>query len=141
MAFERFQEAREAKRPEEELLRHLDEAVRSYHEALEHFPADTIDELAVAHNQLGEIYRTTGDTDGAVAHYRESIRYEETQGNVYGASGTRFNVALALSQSGRPHDALEYARAALRGFESFGERAADWIQRTRQLIGMIEKEL
>ena len=139
MAFERFREAREAKRPEEELLRHLNEAVRSYHEALEHVPADAIDELAVTHNQLGSIYGNAGDTDSAVAHYREAIRYRETQGNVYNASLTRRNVAVALAQAGRPHDALEYARAALRGFESFGERAADWIQRTRQLIGMIEK--
>lgn len=67
--------------------------------------------------------------------------YRETQGNVYGASQTRFNVALAFAQSGRPHDALEYARAALRGFESFGERAAAEAQRARQLIGMIEKGL
>ncbi len=139
VAFERFQEAREAKCPEEELLRHLNEAVRSYHEALEHFPADAVDELAVTHNQLGEIYRTAGDRDRAVAHGREGIRYRETQGNVYGASTTRFNVALALAQSGRPHDALEYAQAALRGFESFGERAADWIQRTRQLIEAIDQ--
>lgn len=47
----------------------------------------------------------------------------------------------ALAQAGRPHDAREYARAALRGFESFGERAAGDIQNTRQLIEMIEKEL
>lgn len=49
--------------------------------------------------------------------------------------------SLTLAEAGRPHDALEYARAALRGFESFGERAADMIQRTRQVIEAIEKGL
>ncbi|MEM9294120.1 MAG: tetratricopeptide repeat protein [Acidobacteriota bacterium] len=141
VAFERFKEAREAKRPEEELLRHLNEAALSYHEALEHIPADVVDDLATIHNQLGNVYHTAVKTDRAVEHYREAIRYREAQGNVYGASQTRFNVALALAQAGRPHDGLEYARAALRGFESFGERAADKIQQTRQLTEAIEKKL
>ena len=141
VAKERFQEAREAKRPEEELLRHLNEAVRSYQQALEHFPADAVADLAVTHNQLGNVYFSAGDPDRAVAHYREAIRYRETQGNVYSASLTRRNVALALAQAGRPHDALEYARAALRGFESFEERAAADAQKTRQVIERIEKEL
>ncbi|NJL28228.1 MAG: tetratricopeptide repeat protein [Thermoanaerobaculia bacterium] len=141
VAFERFKEARERKHPEDELLRHLNEAVSFYHQALEHFPADAVDELAVAHNQLGEIYRTAADTDRAVVHYRDAIRYREKQGNVYGASNTRFNVALALAQAGRLQDALEYARAALRGFESYGESAAGDIQKTRQVIEVIERGL
>src|SRR5206468_9122597 len=40
VAYERFREARTAGRPEEELLRHLNEAVRLYHEALNLLPAD-----------------------------------------------------------------------------------------------------
>ena len=141
VAFEKFKEACERKRPEDELLRHLNEAASFYHQALEHFPADAVDELAVAHAQLGNIYGDAGDTDRAVAHYRDAIRYREKQGNVYGASGTRFNVALALAGAGRPQDALEYARAALRGYESYGESAAGDIQDTRQLIERIEQNL
>ncbi|MEM8932688.1 MAG: tetratricopeptide repeat protein [Acidobacteriota bacterium] len=95
----------------------------------------------MANNQLGLIYSSAGHTDRAVAHYRESIRYHEAQGDVYGASQARFNVAVTLAQAGRLHDALEYARAALRGFESFGEREADWIQRTRQVIEAVEEAL
>ncbi len=83
----------------------------------------------------------TGDVDRALPHYRDAIRYREQQGNVHGASQTRFNVGLDLLQSGRPRDALEFARTALRGFESYGESAAAEIQRTRQLIGEIEGEL
>ena len=141
VAFGRFEEAREAKRPEADLLRHLNKASGFYHQQLEYTPPDAVNELAVAHNELGGIYGTAGDTDRAVAYFHEAIRHRETQGNVYDASSTRLNVAVALAQSGRLHDALEYARAALRGYESFGQRAAGKIQRTRQLIGTIEKEL
>ncbi len=142
VAFERFNEALSSESGEDEFLSHLNEAVRFYNQALGLLPPDAVDDLAVAHNALGAIYgEGAGDVDRALPHYRDSIRLEEQQGNVYGASVTRFNVALALAQSGRPGDALEYARSALRGFESYGESAAEVIQRTRRVIGMIEGEL
>ncbi len=134
IAFERFKDARNRGNG----IRHLNEAVDFYSQALELFQPDAVAELAVTHNQLGAIYLNAGDVDRALPNFREAIRYQEQQDNVYGASVTRFNVALALAQSGRPQDALEYARTALRGFKSYGESAAKMIQRTRQLIEMIE---
>ena len=112
VAFERFQEARSAGRPEAELVGHLNTAVGFYHQALDLLPDNAVNDLAVTHNALGAIYRTAGDIDRALPHYREAIRYQEAPGNVYGAAETRFNVALALAQSGRVADAREYARAA-----------------------------
>ena len=97
-------------------------------------------ELAVAHSQLGVIYGGAGDFDRALPHYRDAIRYREQQGNVYHASVTRFNVALGLAGAGRLQDALAYAEAALRGFESYGESAAELIQRTRGLIERIRQQ-
>ncbi len=141
VAYERFKEARSRKSGEDELLRHINEAAGFFRRALELFPPDAVDELAVAHDGLGTIYLNVGDVDRALPHYRESIRYREQQGNIFGASRTRFNVALALLQSGRPGDALEYARAALRGFENYGESAVEMIQQTREVIGMIEEQL
>jgi len=38
---------------------------------------------------------------------------------------------------GHGTDALEYAEAAWRDFESYGEKAAAEIERTRELIAMI----
>jgi tetratricopeptide (TPR) repeat protein len=137
VAWEHFREARTAGQPVEELLRHLNEAVRLYHGALDLLPADAVNDLAVTHNQLGAIYGDAGDLDRAVQHFRESIHYEETQGNLYGAAQTRFNVAIALLNAGRGADALEYAEAALRGFESYGERAGAEIERTRGWIAAI----
>jgi tetratricopeptide (TPR) repeat protein len=84
------------------------------------------------------IYRNAGDIDRALPHYRESIRYEEAQGNVYGAARTRFNVALALAHSGRVADAREYARAALRNFETYGAGVAQDIRDTQQLLATLD---
>ena len=138
VAWERFRAALTAHQPpNEELLRHLNEAVRLYHEALDLLPTDAVDELAVAHHQLGTTYAAAGDLDRAVQHFRESIQFEEMQGNLYGAAQTRGSVAISLLNAGRRADALEYAEAALRGFESYGERAAEMIEMTRGLIAEI----
>jgi tetratricopeptide (TPR) repeat protein len=137
VAYERFREARTANRPDEELLRHLNKAVRLYHEALDLLPEDAVNELAVIHNQLGAIYGDAGDLDRSVQHFREAIHYDEMQGELHGAAQTRFNVAISLARAGRRGDALEYAEAALLGFESYGERAGEMIERTRGLIAKI----
>ena len=141
IALVRFDEARSAGRPERDLLAYLNAALESYHHALKLLPEDAVNDLAVTHNALGAVYGSAGDMDRALAHYRESIRYDEVQGNVYGAGQTRFNVALALAESGRLADAREYARTALRDFESFGEAAAEVIQKTKRLLAKIDKDL
>ena len=40
----------------------------------------------------------------------------EARGDTYGAGQTRYNIALLLSDAGRPGDALHYARAALTNY-------------------------
>jgi tetratricopeptide (TPR) repeat protein len=73
-------------------------------------------------------------------HYREAIRYCEEAGDFYHAAQACYNVALAFAQSGRFADALEYARAALRHFETYGDDAAQDVEETRQLITRIEQQ-
>jgi tetratricopeptide (TPR) repeat protein len=139
VAYERFREARAAKRPKKVLLEHLNRALRSYHEALDLLPPDAVDNLAVTHNQLGAIYGDAGHLDRALTHYQDAIRYREKQGNLYGAAQTRFNVALALANAGRLADARAYALAALRNYETYGDRAADEIQNTHELLAEIDQ--
>jgi tetratricopeptide (TPR) repeat protein len=100
-----------------------------------------VDDLAVTHNQLGNIYDDAGDLDRALLHYREAIRYEEMQGNLYGAALTRSNVAIAFATAGRLADAREYAYAALRNYQTYGDRAAEEIQKTQKLIAKIEQAM
>jgi tetratricopeptide (TPR) repeat protein len=141
VACERFEEARAAKQLKTELLRYLNEAAQFYQQALEMFPANAPDRLAVTYNALGTIYGDVGDFDRALPHYREAIRFFDMMGDLYRAAGTRFNVALALMQVGRLSDAAEYARAALRNFETYGQAAAADIQNTQQLLAMIEQAM
>jgi len=141
VAYERFKEARAANEPDEELLRHLNAAVGFYHQALELLPPNAVDELAVWHSQLGVIYTEAGDLDRALPHYREAIRYLEAAGNLYNAAVVRFSVAVGLAEVGRLADAREYAHAALRNYQTYGDRAAEEIQKMQWLIGEIERLL
>jgi tetratricopeptide (TPR) repeat protein len=141
VAYERFKEARAANKPEEELLKHINAALQFYQQALALLPPNAVNDLAVTHNQLGVIYKNAGDLDRALPHWREAIRYFEAAGDLYKAAGTRRNVAIALANAGRLADARDYAYAALRNYETYGERAAEEIRETRGLIEGIEKEM
>jgi tetratricopeptide (TPR) repeat protein len=138
IASSRYSEARAEDRPQQELLRYLDEAAERYREALDLLPSDAVDELAAAHGQLGSLYGDADDLDRALTHYRESIRFAEAAGNPHDAAETRFNVAFDLTRAGRPQEALGYARAALRGLESCGPAAVRDVEQTRQLIEQIQ---
>lgn len=139
IAHERLEEARSAKKPEAELLRHLNDALRRYSEALEMTPPDATGQLAPIHNALGAIYCGAGDLDRGLRHYRESIRLEEARGNLYGAATTRYNVAATLTDAGCFADARQYAEAALRGLQTYGAGAKDMVDLALDLIADIAK--
>lgn len=141
VAYELFKEARAVRRPENELLEHIGAAARFYHEALDLLPPDAVDDLAVAHNQLGNIYGEAGELDRAVAHWHDAIRHREKQGNLYEAARARSNIAIGLANAHRLPDAREYALAALRNFETFGDRAADKIANIHDLLADIDHHL
>lgn len=141
VACEHFEEARATHKPTNELTHYLITAAQFYHQALELLPPNAVDDLAVAHNQLGNIYNDAGDLDRALTHYREAVRYFEAAGDVYHAATVRFNVAIGLANAGRVPDALAYAQAALQGFSTFGDRAAADIQDTQGLIALIQQQM
>jgi tetratricopeptide (TPR) repeat protein len=141
IVYQRFNDAKKAGKTEEELLKHLKAAVDYYQQALALLPPDAVDDLAVTHNQLGLIYNDAGDLERALEHYNKSVQYKEAAGNIYAAGNTRFNIALMFFQNGRLTDALLYARAALRNFESYGGRAKDMEDDAKGLIEWIEKRM
>ncbi|MEI8308099.1 MAG: CHAT domain-containing protein [Chloroflexales bacterium] len=141
VAYERFNEARQAGEPAAVLVEHLNNALRAYQEALDMMPPDEVQTRAIIHNALGVIYKNAGQTEQAVAHYRESIRYEEQQGNLYGAASTRQNVAIAYANAGRFADALLFAQAAQRNFVQFGPAAAQAAAKVQGLIARIEEAM
>ena len=139
VAYERFKDARTAKRPVEELARHVAEAVRRYEQALAMMPATAVTERGTIHHQLGSIHGDAGDIDRALHHYQQDIRNCEQAGDIFGAGQTRRNVAVTLVDAGRLSDSRAYAEAALANFRTFGDRAADDIQKTERLIADIDE--
>jgi tetratricopeptide (TPR) repeat protein len=139
VSLQRFLDARKASKPDAELMAHMENALHFYLQGLDLLPSSAIRDLAVIHGQLGVIYRNAGDSQRALEHYRKSISYEESAGNLYGAAQTRFNVALALARDSRFADAQEYALAALRNFQTYGAGAAQDVQQTLKLIADIER--
>ncbi len=113
-------------------------ALGHYHQALELLPADAVNDRSVAHYQLGYIYLGIGRLDAALRHFQEVIHLCDDSGDHYGAASARFNVAIALLQANRRLDALDYARAALQGFQRYGGRAQDMIDQTQALIQDIQ---
>lgn len=139
VAYIRFREALSAKQREEELLQHLNIALEFCQQALQLFPSNAVGSLAVPHNLLGNIYQYANDFGRALSHYREAIHYQEMQNDHYHAALTSYNVALIFKQTGRFADALDYAHAALRNFETYGESAVEKIQETQELITLIKQ--
>jgi tetratricopeptide (TPR) repeat protein len=141
IAHQRFVDAWRAARPVEELGRHLAEASRLYEQVLDMLPATALTERGTAHNELGRIYADGGNIDLALHHYRQSIQYADNAGNELFAGGRRFNLAVTLAKGGRLIDARAYAKAALAIFQTFGDRAADRIQRVAALIAEIDQDI
>ena len=141
VARQKFLEAKKSNRPGEELMTLLNTALATYHKALELTPPDAVNDLAMTYRNLGNIYVETGDIENSLKNSNLSIHYSETEGNLYQAGETRFNVAITLANNGRLSDALLYARAALRNFESYGGRAKDMEDDAKGLIAWIEERL
>jgi tetratricopeptide (TPR) repeat protein len=139
VAFQRFRDGRAAGEPVEQLTRHLQDAADAYEQALQLLPIEDVRGLSVVHHQLGLIYGSAGYTDRALQHYRQSIQYKEQQDDRYSAGRSRLNAAIALWEARRNREALLYAHAALRDFETTGPGAASDTERARQLIAELEQ--
>ena len=136
----RFLDGRKAGADHDELLGYVNDAAAAYQQALRLLPADAVDDLSSAHHHLGSLYGDIGDISRALGHYQNAIRYQERQDNRYGAGQTRFNAAVDLLNAGRRHDAMLYARAALRDYEEAGPGASTKAGEARRLIARLEQE-
>lgn len=141
VAYTRFNDAKKEGKAKEELLKHLNTAVDYYQQTLALLPPDAVHDLAVTHAQFGSIYNAAGVLDKALDHKQQAGSYFEKENDLYDAGRIRFEIAIMFAQNGRLSDALLYARAALRNFESYGGRAMDWEDRTKGLITDIEEAM
>jgi tetratricopeptide (TPR) repeat protein len=141
VAYERYEAARKANGPAEQIFGLLTQAATLYEQALEMIPSRGVGDLGVTHTQLGNIYDDLGDTDSALHHYRQCIRYADEGGDKFSAGQGRFNVAVTLLNLNRLPDARAYAQAALDNFQAFGERARAEIENTKRLIAVIDRKI
>jgi tetratricopeptide (TPR) repeat protein len=141
VCWERFRQARKQGQGEPALACYLKDALRFYHDTLKTTPPDAGAVLATTHNQLGVVYLGASRLDLALHHFRESIRIEESIGNLYGAAQSRRNIALVLGGEGRFDGAKDYAIAALRNFQTFGAGAQQDVLKTLELIAAIDKAI
>lgn len=140
VAWERFRTARATDRPESELIRHLTDARQYYLRAVEHDAADDFASLASHNLQYGHASYSMGDIDRALPHYREAIRFDQLQGNTFGAAKTRFNLAIALRDVGRLGEARRYAVAAFGELRKVsGPISEDLLDRARRLVLSLEE--
>ncbi|MFZ4703235.1 MAG: hypothetical protein ACOYMG_24600, partial [Candidatus Methylumidiphilus sp.] len=149
---ERFDEARSREEPKEVLVKHLQAAETHYLQALKLCPASAITLFGPMHNNLGELYRSVGQTERAREHYEKRVQLAEQTGDRYSAGQTRYNIALMYEQSAEAQDtparrrdlllrAKAYAEAALRDYQSYQGRAADREAKAQQLMARIEQAL
>ena len=124
VAYERFNDARGRRGTNEQLLRHLNDAADAYHQKLGLLPDNAVASHAVTHHALGNVYGQTDDSATALGHFQRAIQYYERQDDRYGAGWARHDAASTLANAGRQHDALLYARAALRDYDAVGPGAA-----------------
>lgn len=139
--YERFKEAVEAGSPQAVLLQHINVARRFYELTLTLLPPDDIEGLRKVHLKLGDIYSVGSDTELALSHYLDSLRHAEALDDLYSAAIARSSIAITLKDADRLPDALEYAYAAVRNYEAFGDRTTDERRRLEGLIADIKRRM
>jgi tetratricopeptide (TPR) repeat protein len=138
IAYDRFVDARAAGASHTVLAGHLIKAENYFREALDLTPEGMPVEMAIGHIALGNVYTDAGQFDTAIQHYQKAIKNWENTGDRHAAGQARFNLALTLAEAGRYDEALLYAQAARRDFESYGASAFADIQKTQGVIADIE---
>jgi tetratricopeptide (TPR) repeat protein len=140
VALARLQTANEAKAPIPERDALLDQALRLYLEALDSFGENSsVDDRLVGRTQLCVLLNNAGRSDLALPHCREALRLAESSRDTFDAAGARINMARALAQTQRYHDALAYAETAKRQFESYGDSATSHIRTLERMIDQINQ--
>lgn len=106
-----------------ELLKQLDEM----------FAEDSIkrrsikNDLALLLNNVGVIYKNTGEYDKAIEYYQENLRIQEELGSILNMARSRANIGTIYYYFGIDYNkALEYYNASLELFRQFTEENAEY---------------
>lgn len=139
LARERAHQAQKNGSSPEEVAAHFQDAVRSYHRALNLTPPLAHESLSVKHSSLGVVYNELGSTETSLQHLQEAIRLAVLADDAFRAGNARHNAAITLLDDRRYADARLYAEAALNDFRTFGHGAAAETTRAHDLLAEIER--
>ena len=105
-------------------------------------PENAVVELGMVHENIGYTYlQAENALDAAIEHYNQAVKFKKQAGDNYGAAKSNFNLAVALFMLAQFEHGGQYAREALRGFESLGKEAEWDVQKTRSLIARFSNDL
>lgn len=120
---------------ENQMLKHLNDAVHFYETALSMIPSDAIIDLARVHNQLGAALRFSKTEHlKAVSHFKEAIAFFDEAQEWLDSAITRVNIAQMLANRSRKEEAQEFVKEAIVIFESISY-SGPYFQDARKLIG------
>jgi tetratricopeptide (TPR) repeat protein len=97
----------------------------------------TVEDQALVHSELGNVYTYLGKPDTALAHFQQALKYDDQAGKHRDAANLRFNVALMLGNGKQFKEAIQYALAALSGYERLGLGDTFQAGQTRQLLSYL----
>jgi tetratricopeptide (TPR) repeat protein len=138
LALTRFQDARAAREPYEDMRRHWEAARDAYLGALSLIPAEAVGELANVHSHLADLYGVSDDTEAAQRHFQEASRLSLESGDDYSAATNALGLAISLHDHGRLDQAQTYVESALRALAAHPGARND-IERAEMLLESIRK--
>jgi tetratricopeptide (TPR) repeat protein len=77
----------------------------------------TLADKTLVHSELGNVYTYLGQPQAALDHFQKALRFDEESGKFREAADLRFNISLMLGNADEFDAAIQYAEAALAGYE------------------------
>jgi tetratricopeptide (TPR) repeat protein len=142
IAFRRFEQAQRRNEAHSVLEEHWKAASAALQEDLRLAPPDAVEHLAVTNMNLGALYAKVSNAIEKVKHYnQQAIRLFERANRPLQAAAVRINLAEALWRAGRADEALEWARAGLRGYQNAGPADAGRVKQVADFVRALESKV
>jgi hypothetical protein len=142
IAYRRFEQAQRRQEAHSVLEEHWKTALAAIQEDLRLAPPDAVEHLAVTNMNLGALYSKLSNAVENVKYYdQQAIRLFERANRPLQAAAVRINLADALWRTGRTNEALEWARAGLRGYQNAGPAGAGRVKQVADFVQALESKV
>ena len=101
--------------------------------------SSTVSDQTLVHSELGTVYTYLNQPAVALEHFQQAIKLDARSGKYREVANLQFNVAIMLGNNGQLKEAIEYATAALAGYERLGLGNEFQAQETRRMLGVLRQ--